>query len=89
LILEDKLVAQRLQAHPDFLLRLHEMLVTREVATEPALFLQVRPVKARVLPIAGVEVRRALRDGVNGDAGWWGNFEQCKPCAASTASLES
>lgn len=73
-MIQDKLVAKRLEYHPEFLLRLHEVLVTWDLSSKPGLFVQARPTVPSTLDVARAEVRNALREGISGESNWWNSF---------------
>jgi hypothetical protein len=77
MILEDKLLATRLDATPEFLLRLHEVLATWKLMDKSGLFLQARPAAAggASLDVDSRAVLDVLRHGVEGENQVWDNLE--------------
>lgn len=77
MILDDKLLQLRLQDAPEFLLRLHEVLVTWGLNEKPGLFLQARPAPASglALDVDMPAVVDVLREGAEGQDNWWNGFE--------------
>jgi hypothetical protein len=77
MILDDRILEIRLKQQPEFMLRLHEVLVNWRLQEKPGLIVQARPTDSAVLDVMDVKVRSALRDGIETDdaSSWWGNFE--------------
>lgn len=77
MLLDDKLLTTRLQGHPEFLLRLHEVVGTWALGDKPGLYLQARPAsEGRVaLDVDAQPVRQAVRTGAQGDEQWWDSLE--------------
>jgi hypothetical protein len=77
MILEDQLLKTRLDATPEFLLRLHEVLATWSLTDKPGLFLQARPAAAGgvSLDVDSKAVQDVLRNGAEGENQGWDNLE--------------
>jgi hypothetical protein len=77
MILEDKLLTTRLDATPEFLLRLHEVLATWKLTDKAGLFLQARPAAeaGASLDVDSRAVQDVLRHGVEGENQVWDNLE--------------
>lgn len=74
-ILEDKLVVTRLQSHPEFALRLNEVISTWDLANKPGLYVQARPVlDGYSLDLDAPGLRQALREGAQEHERWWDSF---------------
>lgn len=76
MLFDDKLLATRLNDQPEFILRLHELLVTWGLIDKPGLYLQARPVAKGGAPldVDAPAVRHALREGAQGKEHWWDNL---------------
>lgn len=74
-ILDDKLVMTRLQSHPEFALRLQEVITTWNLEDKPGLYVQARPVlDGYRLDVDAPALREVLSEGAQEHERWWDNF---------------
>jgi hypothetical protein len=72
LILQDKLLMTRLQSHPEFALRLQEVITTWNLEAKPGLYVQARPVSEnRKLDVDAPALRAVLNEGAQEHERWW------------------
>ena len=76
-ILDDRLIAVRLAAYPEFRVRLLEFLLFYSITERPALVVQARPARGCALPdirLEDADIQKRFLAGVSSKDGWWQGF---------------
>jgi hypothetical protein len=75
-ILKNELIHCRLKAEPEFITRLSELVVTKELEPRPCLVLQARPVQGTDfhLDLSNAAVARTIRGGMDESHSSWDGF---------------